>query len=106
MSFRYMRVIVFFDLPSVTYDERKHYNEFRRFLINDGFIMMQESVYSKLVLNTIAASLVQERIRKNKAPKGIIQVLVITEKQFAGIEYVTGVRDSNILDNTNRLVIF
>lgn len=106
MSFRYMRVIVFFDLPSVTYEDRRHYNKFRKFLINDGFIMMQESVYSKLVLNTTSANIVQERIRKNKAPKGIIQVLVITEKQFANIEYVIGASNNNILDSTNRLVIF
>lgn len=106
MSFRYMRVIVFFDLPNVTFEERKHYNKFRKFLINDGFIMMQESIYSKLVLNSISANLAKERIRKNKAPKGVIQVLVITEKQFASIEYVIGTQNSNILDSTNRLVIF
>lgn len=107
MSFRYMRVIIFFDLPNTTYEDRKNYSKFRKFLINDGFIMMQESVYSKLALNSISANLIQERIRKNKAPRGIIQVLVITEKQFAGIEYVIGSNENNnILNNTSRLVIF
>ena len=105
MSFRYMRVIVFFDLPSVTYEDRRHYNKFRKFLINDGFIMMQESVYSKLVLNTTSANIVQERIRKNKAPKGIIQVLVITEKQFSQIDYIVGKKKAETEDSENRLIV-
>lgn len=106
MSYRYMRVIIFFDLPSTTYEERKRYTKFRKFLLNEGFIMMQESVYSKIALNSTTAKLIQDRVRKNKAPNGIIQMMVITEKQFAGIEYVIGSNQNKVLDNTNRLVIF
>ena len=31
MSYRYMRIIVFFDLPSVTYVDQKEYNKFHKF---------------------------------------------------------------------------
>lgn len=106
MSYRYMRVIVFFDLPNTTYEERKSYTKFRKFLLNEGFVMMQESVYSKIALNSTTAKLIQDRVRKHKAPKGIIQMMVITEKQFAGIEYVIGERNTKVVDNTKRLVIF
>lgn len=106
MSYRYMRVIVFFDLPNTTYEERKSYTKFRKFLINEGFIMMQQSVYSKIALNSTTSALIQDRVRKNKAPKGTIQMMVITEKQFAGIEYVIGSNQDKILDNTKRLVVF
>ncbi len=41
MSYRYMRMIVFFDLPSVTYVDQKEYNKFHKFLIKNGYIMMQ-----------------------------------------------------------------
>ena len=51
MSYRYMRLLVFFDLPTITSLDKKEYRQFRKFLIKDGFIMMQESVYSKLALN-------------------------------------------------------
>ena len=47
MSYRYMRMIIFFDLPSVTYADQKEYNKFHKFLIKNGYIMMQESVYTK-----------------------------------------------------------
>ena len=46
MSYRFMRVIVFFDLPTISVEDRKEYTKFRKFLIKNGFLMMQESVYS------------------------------------------------------------
>ena len=45
-----MRTIVFFDLPNIYAKDRRNYLKFRKFLLNEGFIMMQESVYSKIVL--------------------------------------------------------
>ena len=60
-----MRVVVFFDLPVLTSENRREYRRFRKYLIKNGFIMMQESVYSKLALNTTVASSVMDNIRKN-----------------------------------------
>ena len=60
MNYRYMRVIVFFDLPTETPDDKREYRNFRKFLIKKGFLMMQESVYCKLALNaTVAESIVR-----------------------------------------------
>lgn len=100
-----MRVIVFFDLPTETAKDRKIYSKFRKLLVNEGFIMMQESVYSKLALNNSIANSIKEKIYKNKPPKGIVQMLVITEKQFNSIEYVVGNKSDDVLDNTERLII-
>ena len=55
MSYRFMRIIVMFDLPVVTSVERQEYTKFRKFLLKSGFIMMQESVYTKIALNTSVA---------------------------------------------------
>ena len=44
-----MRIIVFFDLPTETNEDKRAYRHFRKALIKDGFIMMQESVYTKLL---------------------------------------------------------
>ena len=89
-----MRILVFFDLPTETSKDRKIYSRFRKFLIKEGFIMMQESVYSKLALNNSITNAIRDKIEKNKPPKGIVQMLVITEKQFSSIEYI--VRRKNI----------
>lgn len=100
-----MRVIVFFDLPTETAKDRKIYAKFRKELINEGFIMLQESIYSKLALNNSIVKSIKEKIYKNKPPKGIVQMLTITEKQYSSIEYVVGEKKDEILDNTERLII-
>ena len=43
-----MRVIVFFDLPVDTLEHKRAYRKFRKFLIEKGFLMMQESVYCSM----------------------------------------------------------
>ena len=105
MSFRFMRVMIFFDLPTETAKDRKIYSKFRKFLINEGFIMMQESVYAKLALNNSIVNSIKDKINKNKPPKGIVQLLVITEKQFSSIEYIVGNKTSNVVDDTERFVL-
>ena len=48
MSYRFMRVLVLFDLPMNNSAQIREYNQFRKFLIKSGFMMMQKSVYCKL----------------------------------------------------------
>ena len=106
MSYRYMRVIVFFDLPSVTIVDKKEYLKFRKLLIKEGFIMMQESVYCKIALNNTVASLIKNKLRKLKPKEGLIQILTITEKQFASIEFLCGEAQKTVIDSEERLLIF
>ncbi len=100
-----MRIVLFYDLPTVRSSEVKQANAFRKFLIKEGFIMLQESVYWKLTLNGTMANLVKDKVKKNKPPKGLIQMLTITEKQFAKMEYVLGKNTSNVLDSDSRMVV-
>lgn len=99
-----MRMIVFFDLPTETAAERRNYRRFRRFLIENGFLMMQESVYCKLLLNGSAQTAMAESIRKNKPPKGIVQMLTVTEKQFSKMEYIVGEWTSDVISSDERLI--
>jgi len=100
-----MRTIVFFDLPNIYSKDKRNYILFRKFLINEGFIMMQESVYSKIVMNSQQSELLVERIRKKAPKKGLIQVLTITEKQYSQIKYIIGEGNSKIINNEDRLVV-
>ena len=101
-----MRVIVMFDLPVVTAEERSAYNRFRRDLIKEGFLMMQESVYCKLAINAVSAELVKQRVKRIKPSKGVIQLLIVTEKQYSQIEYLLGGPQEKQLDDTERLWFF
>lgn len=105
MGYRFMRILVMFDLPVTTPADRKEYTKFRKYLIRSGFLMMQESVYCKLSPNSTMADAVIENVRKNKPEKGLVQVLRVTEKQFAKMEYIVGEGKSEVLSSDDRLVI-
>lgn len=100
-----MRILVFFDLPTETNEDKRNYRYFRKFLLNNGFLMLQESVYTKMVLNQSVEKSVRDSIRSNKPPKGIVQVLSITEKQYQSVEYITGEFHSELIDNDERIII-
>ncbi len=105
MSYRYMRMLVFFDLPTDQAEDRKAYRKFRKFLIKEGFLMHQYSVYSKILLNSSNAKIMLDRLHKNKPKNGSVSVLTITEKQFAKMVYLTGSKDQR-LANTDKRVVF
>lgn len=101
-----MRLFVFFDLPTESAAQRKAYRLFRKFLIKDGYLMLQESVYAKLVMNDGAAGASVMRLRKNRPTEGLIQVLRVTEKQYSTMEYITGNREAyDELDTVEEFVV-
>lgn len=100
-----MRMIVFFDLPTKTAVDLKEYRKFRKVLITNGFVMMQESVYTKVLLNQSVKNSVLEMLKKNKPPQGLVQALTVAEKQFAGTVNIVGRSVSNVVDSDERLII-
>lgn len=104
MNHRFMRVMVFFDLPIETQKNRHDYAVFRRYLIKNGFIMMQKSVYSKLVLNGVTSRAVREKVRQNLPPEGLVEMLEVTENQFSRIEYMLGDKQSTVVESMDRLI--
>lgn len=105
MRDRVMRAIVFFDLPNIYVNDRRNYNKFHKFLVNSGFVMMQESVYSKLVMNGEQAKLLFNKVKNNSPKKGIIQMLTITEKQYSNIEYIIGNPNNKVINDESSLII-
>ena len=105
MSYRYMRILVMFDLPVGTESERKNYRLFRKYLIKSGFLILQESVYCKIAQNTTVADAIIANVRKNGPDDGLVQVLKITEKQYSRMEYIVGESKSDVLDSDERLVV-
>ena len=67
--------------------------------------MMQESVYSKLLLNAASYKAVLSNLRKNKPPNGLIQLLTVTENQYNSMEFILGKPQSETIDSSERLVI-
>lgn len=87
---KFMRMIVFFDLPVVTAKERKAAAKFRNFLLKDGYHMVQFSVYSRICNGMDAVEKHQTRLNFNLPEKGAVRLLTITEKQYESIQVLLG----------------
>lgn len=100
-----MRVLVLFDLPTLTSENRRNYRKFKKGLLMNGFFMLQESVYCRMVLNQSAENNIREAVKRIKPPDGFIMILSVTEKQFSRADFVVGNFKSNILDTDDRITI-
>lgn len=87
---RYMRMLVFFDLPMVSSSEKRAYSKFHRFLLNDGYDMLQFSVYGRIINGRDAEQKHLQRLQVNLPPEGSIRLLTVTEKQFATMILLLG----------------
>ena len=72
-----MRLFVMFDLPVETVSQRREYRKFRKYLIKQGFFMLQESNYCNMVPNSSTGDLIVEGLRSNKPPEGSVQILIL-----------------------------
>ncbi len=100
-----MRLFVFFDLPTESVEDKRQYRRFRKTLLKNGFVMLQESVYCRLFMTPSAGAAAVEIIRKNKPTSGIVQLLSVTEKQFSRMEYLVGEHQSELIDSDERLIV-
>lgn len=100
-----MRILVMFDLPTITSADNREYRKFRKYLIKSGFMMMQESVYCKIAINQSACYYIMNDVRKNKPPSGLVQMLSITEKQYQKMEILVGEVKSDLLTSDERVVV-
>jgi len=85
-----MRMLVLFDLPVVTRAERRAYTLFRRFLINDGYDMIQFSIYGRILNGNDAEEKHMKRLIDNLLPEGSVRCLTVTEKKFASMKLLVG----------------
>lgn len=90
MIYDFMRVILFFDLPMNTKKDRRQYNQFRKQLIKKGYIMMQFSVYCKVLNNREAANKHVTSLEKVLPTTGQVRIMVVTEKQYASMIVAVG----------------
>lgn len=87
---KFMRLIVFFDLPVKTKTQKRNYTRFRKFLLRDGYVMVQYSVYARIINGNDTAEKHIKRINHNLPPEGSIRMLQVTEKQYTQIKILVG----------------
>ncbi len=89
-GYRIMWLFVFFDLPTETKKDRRNAQQFRKKLIQDGFSMMQFSVYCRHCASSESGDVHEKRINIMLPPLGKVSILRITDKQYGNISNFWG----------------
>lgn len=83
-------MIVLFDLPVKSKDDRRRYQRFHKFLVKDGYLMMQLSVYTRLTKGLEGTEKHLGRLKANLPPRGSVRVMSVTERQYASMQVLVG----------------
>ncbi len=105
-GYRIMWLQVIFDLPVGTFKQRKDATLFRNFLLDNGFEMLQYSVYIRVCSDKDMANKYKDRIRLGIPQYGKVSILMFTDKQFENMEHFfhEKKKDSNL--STYQLELF
>ena len=87
---RFMRLLVFFDLPVKTKEERREATRFRNFLLADGYDMIQLSVYARICRGQEMADKHIRRLTGHLPPAGCVRLLQVTDKQYGRMKILVG----------------
>lgn len=89
-GFRSMWLLAMFDLPTDTKKARKNYRLFRETLLNNGFLMLQYSVYGRHCASEENAAVHERRIIRSLPPDGEVRIVKLTDKQFERMKVFYG----------------
>ena len=95
-----------FDLPVVTEKEKKIASKFRKYLLDDGYIMMQYSVYSRICKNNDDLNKHINRLRINSPKTGNIRLLQVTENQYNNMIMFCGTKSVEEDISIENLLVF
>jgi CRISPR-associated protein Cas2 len=93
-EYRIMWILVFFDLPTETRQDRKNYTKFRDKMMDDGFTMFQFSIYVRHCASRENMEVHLKRIKSILPPKGQVGMMTITDKQFGMMEIFDGKKEA------------
>ena len=105
-AYRIMWVLVFYDLPTETKQERKIASDFRKKILADGFAMFQFSLYLRHSASMENAQVHVARVKKILPEKGKIGIMTITDKQFGMMEIFHGQKITEPGDIPQQLALF
>lgn len=86
----FMRLFVFFDLPVTKKEQRKIASKFRKELVNEGFVMLQFSVYCRTCRGVDIVNREIRRIKQIIPPEGNVRILQVTDKQYGSMQFLIG----------------
>ena len=82
-------LMAMFDLPVLLEEERREATRFRKALLDDGFIMIQYSVYSRPCVTAERMQKYYQRVKNYAPTTGEVRLLFFTDKQWATSKLVS-----------------
>lgn len=101
-----MWVIIFFDLPVDSTENRKIYADFRKFILRKGFQAVQKSVYLRWTDSAAAADFCRLDIEKNCPPRGQLAILFATEKYMRSALFFRDGKSENAPEKPEPFFLF
>ena len=101
-----MRLLVFFDLPTHSKKERKEYTKFRKFLLNDGYDMLQFSVYCRICKGQDTAERYMSHLETHLPPKGNIRAMSVTNTQYERMKILIGIDKKEEKIGKKQLILY
>jgi CRISPR-associated protein Cas2 len=89
-EYRGMWLFAMFDLPVTTRAAKKRYTQFRGLLLDEGFTMLQFSVYARYCVSEEASLAFRNRVHRELPTEGHIRLLMVTDRQFGKMEVFRG----------------
>ncbi len=105
-GYRGMWLFAMFDLPVTTPKARKEYAHFRKLLIEQGFSMLQYSVYARYCASEESSDAHRGRIRGALPPEGYVRLLAVTDRQFGKMESFVGETSEPLEEPPPQLALF
>jgi len=87
---RFVWLFVFFDLPAVTKPEKRTAAKFRQLLKDDGFLMLQWSVYVRVCRGEDGSEVHVRRVTSALPVSGSVRALLVTDRQYGRMKLLLG----------------
>lgn len=106
-NFKKMRLILIYDIPMTSSEDRLIYTRFHKNITRIGFHMLQFSIYVKSLQNDDTYQNIMNKLKNIVPNKGSVIAFKVTENQYLNMIYLNGVSNKydKIVGNNN-LVVF
>lgn len=101
-----MWTVTMFDLPVKEREERQAYTRFHRFLVQEGFMQLQFSVYARFCSDRCHTDTLLRHIKAQLPPGGQVRVFMLTDSQFGKQHVFNGVKKVDPEDKPEQLLLF
>lgn len=108
-AYRFMWLMIMFDMPTDTKKARKKYRYLRNKLLKEGYMMMQYSIYIRSFHSYESALSGKKKIKSfiaSNTVKGKIRLIVFTDKQFANMDIIVGTKSEDEKNAPKQLLLF